>query len=327
MHRRQFLRGLGPAIFASGSIFRAAAQGRVPAHLGFIGGGSPAASADFLNEFRKGLANLGYDDPNTVRLDMLFAEGALDRIPALVADLEGRGVGVIVTHAQATVPTVRCRRTVPVIYEFSADPVSVGIAEELYRPLYNASGVTLLAAELNAKRLELLREIIPSGQRLAVVFNPLHPGEHLERAWISNRAQGLDFAVSYHPTPDRNALERTLALLTAEPPDSLLALSEGFIVQNRQPIIDCALQHRIPLISGWAVMADSGALLTYGPRLSESYRRTAAYVDRLLRGAKAADLPIERPSVLELVVNLETAGRLGLTMPTAILGGADRVIE
>jgi putative ABC transport system substrate-binding protein len=314
-------------VIASGSALGVAAQGRRPAHVGFIGGGAAAASHDFLGMFRDGLAALGYAEPTTLRLDPVFAERALDRIPAMVEELEHRGVDVLVTHAQATVPVVTSKRSTPVVYQFSADPTTVGIADSLAHPRYNATGITLLAAELNAKRLELLRDVNPDSRRLAIIFNPLHPGEHLERAWLDERSRTLGMEIAYFPTPNRDVLDHALNLLAREPLDGLLLLPDGLIVQNREPIIDFALRRRLPTLSGWAPMAEAGVLITYGPRLVEAYRRAAYFVDRILRGEKAAALPIEQPTVIELIVNLKTAKAIGLQVPPLLLTRANEVIE
>jgi putative tryptophan/tyrosine transport system substrate-binding protein len=181
--------------------------------------------------------------------------------------------------------------------------------------------------ELNTKRLELLRQISPDIRQIAVIANPLHPGVEKERGYSEATAQQLGFETSFFPTPDRSGLDRALGAIDVKKPQALLVLSDGFVVENRSLIIDFAMSRRLPVMSGWAVMANSGALCTYGPRLVESYRRTAYFVDRILKGAKPGDLPIEQPTVFELVVNLNSAKKLGITVPQSVLVRADRVIE
>jgi ABC-type uncharacterized transport system substrate-binding protein len=209
----------------------------------------------------------------------------------------------------------------------SADPVATGIAADLAHPLFNATGVTLMKAELNSKRLEFLHEFAPEVHRVAVIANPLHPGEERERANLGAQAEQLGIRISFYSTPNRAELDRALDAIRADPPQALIAFSEGFVVENRDTIINFAMSQRLPLISGWAVMAKSGALLTYGPRLVESYRRTAYFVGRILKGTKPSDLPIEQPTRFELVVNRKTADALGLTIPPSILARVDEVIE
>jgi putative ABC transport system substrate-binding protein len=328
MRRRRFLALLGSAALTPPSVMRAAAwQGDRPAHVGFVSGLDQAAAADFLSALRDGLAAHGYVEPRTLTMDLLFADYAPERIPALLEELERRRVDVIVTHAAATRSVVMGRRTIPAVYEFSADPVTLGIASDLAHPLFNATGISLMLAQLNSKRLELLHEILPDFRRVAVLSNPLHPGEQLERTDSETKARQLGLEIAFFPTPNRADLDRALAALDAGSPQALLVFSDAFVVENRQRIINFAMSRRLPIISGWAVMAESGALCTYGPRLFDSYRRVAYFVDRILRGAKPDDLPIEQPTVLELVVNLDTARTLGITIPPTVLARADRVIE
>jgi putative ABC transport system substrate-binding protein len=321
------------ALFAAGTLGLAGrgrgayGQQAQPHRVGLISGLDEAAAAGFIDNFRDGLRSYGYVQPRTITIDLLFANYVPERIPELVAEAERRRVDVIVTHAGATQPVVKARRSVPVIYEFSADPVTLGIAADLSHPLFNATGISLMLAETNSKRLELLREIKPDSRRIAVLANPLHPGEHLERKDSETKARQLGLEITYFSTPNREALDRAIEALDAEQPDGLLVFSDAFMVENRHEIINFAMGRRIPIVSGWAVMAESGALCTYGPRLSESYRRVAYFVDRILHGAKTPELPIEQPTVLELVINLNSAKILGVTIPPAVLAGTDRIIE
>jgi putative ABC transport system substrate-binding protein len=319
---------LGGTVIACATGMRAAAAPAArPARVGFISGLDQAAAADFITALRDGLAAHGYVEPSTLKLDLLFADYAPERLPALLDELERRKVDVIVTHAGATGSVVKGRRAIPAVYEFSADPVTLGIAADLAHPHFNATGVSLMAPELNGKRLELLHEIVPEIRRVAVVANSLHPGEQLERKVSETQARQLGIETSYFPTSNRAELDRALEGIAAEGPQALVLFSDAFIVENRRHILDFAMRRRLPVVSGWAVMAESGALCTYGPRLFETYRRTAYFVDRILKGAKAAELPIEQPTVLELVVNLKSARTLGLTIPPSVLVRADRVIE
>jgi putative ABC transport system substrate-binding protein len=214
-----------------------------------------------------------------------------------------------------------------VAYVFSADPVLAGIADSLARPGRNMTGITLMSAELNGKRLELLREILPRIGRVAILASPTHAGEDLERSNSLEMAQKLGITIQYFPTPNATELRGAYTSMAADPPQAIVVFPDPVTVANRQRIIDFASTLRIPVVSGWADFADSGALCTYGPRLTESYRRLAYYVDRILKGEKPADLPIERPTVLEIVINLKTAKALGIEIPAALIARADRVIE
>ena len=323
MRRRELLWLISSALV----VLPAATARATPARVGFVSGGDEKGAADFVTALRDGLAAEGYREPDTLSLVRRYADYSLERVPALVTELEQRRVELIVTHAAATPIVVKGERTVPVVYEFSADPVATGIAEDLAHPLLGATGITLMRAELNSKRLELLHEIAPGLHRVAVIANPLHAGEEREQADLEAEARRLGISVAFFATPNRAALDRALDAIGADPPEALVAFSDGFVVENRETIINFAMSRRLPVVSGWAVMAKSGALLTYGPRLVDSYRRTAYFAARILKGAKPAELPIEQPTALDLVVNVRSAKTLGIKIPPSILARADEVIE
>jgi len=297
-----------------------------PRRIGFISAANADEAAEFLNEVRADLARRGQAVPESIALDVRFAGGDLARIPAFVAELERSQAAVIVTHALATTIVVKAPRTVPVVYQFSADPVAAGVAADLAHPLYNATGVTLMLAELAGKRLEFLQQILPGMRRLGILANALHPGQERERAVVEDKARQLGFRTAAYTTRSEAELDSALAALGATPPEALLVLSDGFVTQHRRKIMDFALARRLPAISGWAVMAESGALLAYGPRLTDAYARVGYFVDRILKGAAPSSLPIEQPTTFELVVNLKTAKQLGVPIPQAVLTRADRVI-
>jgi putative tryptophan/tyrosine transport system substrate-binding protein len=323
MQRRNLLATLGLAIAVPWS-----APAARPARVGFLSGGDERGAESFVAAMLDGLHTEGYSEPGTITLERLYADYVLDKVPSLVAELQHRGVDLIVTHAAASPIVVRDKeRSVPVVYEFSEDPIEIGIAKDLAHPLFNATGITLMRAELNSKRLEFLHEFAPSVHRVAVIANPLHGGETNERADLAAKAQELGIRLDFFKTADRAELDRALAAIQADPPDAIVAFSEGLVVENRGAIIGIGNSLRLPVVSGWAIMATSGALFTYGPRLAESYRRTAYFVQRILKGAKPEDLPIERPTVLELVLNLKTARTLGLQVPQVLMARADATID
>ena len=324
MRRRDLPAAFGGVMVA---LRASTANSAAPARVGFLSGGDDKGAADFVAALRDGLAAEGYHEPGTLILECVYADYSLERVLALVAELERRSVDLIVTHAAAAPIVVKGYRTVPVVYEFSADPVATGIAADLAHPFFNATGITLMKAELNSKRLEFLHEFAPEAHRVAVITNPLHAGEEREREDLGAQEEQLGIQLAYFPTPNRAELDRALDAIAAGPAQALIAFSEGFVVENRDTIINFAMSHCLPLISGWAIMAKSGALLTYGPRLGESYRRTAYFVSRILKNAKPADLPIEQPTRFELVVNRKTADALGLTIPPSILARVDEVFE
>jgi putative tryptophan/tyrosine transport system substrate-binding protein len=222
---------------------------------------------------------------------------------------------------------LKVSETVPVVYVFSADPVLAGIADSLARPGRNMTGISVMSVELNGKRLELLREIMPQVKRIAIIASPTHAGEELERANSVEMAQKLEIAIQYFPTPSSSDLRRALTSLAVDPPEAIVVFPDPITFAGRREIIAFADTQRVPVVSAWADFAKAGALCTYGPRLVESYRRLAYYVDRILKGAKPSDLPIERPTVFELVINLKAGKALGLDILPSLLARADRVIE
>jgi putative ABC transport system substrate-binding protein len=172
-----------------------------------------------------------------------------------------------------------------------------------------------------------LHEIMPDVRRIAVLANPLHPGQLLERADSEAKARQLGIEIAFFPIPNRVELDRALDAIGADPPRAMVLFSDGFVVENRQHIINFAMSRKMPVVSGWSVMAQAGALCTYGPRLIESYRRVAYFVDRILKGARVVELPIEQPTVIELVINRNSAKTLGIAIPPSVLVRADEVIE
>jgi putative tryptophan/tyrosine transport system substrate-binding protein len=327
VRRRTVLSLLGGAAMLSPLRLRELRAQTKPARIGIVNPGDEAGSRPFLDDFRAGLSAIGYVDPDKLKMEVLFANNAFERISSLVEELERRRVDVIVTHGAATRRVIAAKRTAPAVFIFSSDPVSAGVAKSLAEPLFNATGISLMIAELNGKRLELLSEIAPGLLRVAVLANDAHPGEEIERAFSEVKARQLGLEIAFFPTRDREALERVLDGLSRSLPQAILLFPDGFIVQHRHRIIDFGLQHRTPVVSGWAVLAEDGALFTYGPSLADARQRIAYFVDRLLRGAKPADLPIEQPTAMELVINFQTARRLGLVFPPTLLVAANRIID
>jgi putative ABC transport system substrate-binding protein len=253
MKRREFISFVCGAVIVLPINLRAT-QALGPAHIGFVSGLDKSAAADFLNALRDGLAAHGYTEPGTLKIEERFADFKPDRIPSLVDELEQQRVDVIVTHAAATLPVATGQHHVPVVYELSADPPSLGLAADLAHPLHNATGISLMLVEMNGKRLELLHEIAPQITRVAVIANPLHPGMQLERHDFEAKGKQLGIAVSFFQTSNRAELDQALSRLADESPQALVAFSDAFIVDNKNYIINFAMSRRLPVISGWAVI-------------------------------------------------------------------------
>ena len=245
----------------------------------------------------------------------------------LANELARLPIDVLVTQGYATRTVVKAINSIPIVYVFSADPILAGIARSLARPGGNATGISLLSVELNGKRIELLREMLPQLQRVTVIANPAHSGANFELEACNNAGRQLGIAVRQALVRNPAELEESFAEIAAGKPGAITVVPDGLVIQKRQRIVDFAAGERIPVISGWKIFAESGALCTYGPRLTESYRRAGYYIDRILKGMNPAELPIERPTVFELVVNLKAAKTLDVTLPPSVLARADEVIE
>ncbi|MCA3325738.1 MAG: ABC transporter substrate-binding protein [Roseomonas sp.] len=297
---------------------------RPHARIGLLTAQRAASMEPFLPTLRAGLAAAGLVEGRNLTLETRFGDDDLSRVPALMEELVRLPVQVLLVQGAAVSVVVRARPPVPVVFVLSGNPVAAGIAQSLARPPVGFTGLTLLSAELNAKRLELLHDLRPGLRRVAVIANPDHPGETLERSQIFEMAERLGITISLYHTRSRAELDAAFAAMDA---DALCVFADGFVLQNREAIARFAIARRMPLISGWRAFAESGALITYGPRLAESYRRFAYFVDRILRGTPPEELPIERPSVFELVINQRTAAAIGVEIPLSLLARADLVIE
>jgi putative ABC transport system substrate-binding protein len=322
MKRRAFVAAMFATYVSPGLATRTLAKDYT---IGWLTAQQPSSLVPYVEAFRTGLAEFGYVEGRNLAIEYRYGDDAIERVPELAAELVRIPVDVIVAQGAAAFEIHNV--TVPVVYGISADPVSSGFADGLARPRGNMTGLTFMAVEMNGKRLELLREIIPGLRRVAIVGNPEHPGVHLERAFSEEAGRRLGLEISYFPTRNRDELAAAFAAMAEDPPQAISVLADGFAIQNRQEIIDLAMSRHVPVISGWPVFAESGALCTYGPRLTESYRRLAYYVDRILKGAKPDDLPVEQPTKFELVVNLKSAKALGITIPQSVETRADEVIE
>jgi len=303
------------------------AQAARPARVGWLTAQTPDSLAPFIKVFRTALASSGYEEGRNLDLVYRYGDNDQDRVPVLAAELVKLPVDVIVAQGAAVNIVAKLKLPVPVVYVVSGDPVSSGFATSLARPLNNMTGLTFMAAEFNGKRLELLREFKPDLARVAIMANPEHPGEHLERDYSTGVAKRLGLQLDYYSASSSRDLAARLDEIRASGPGAILLFADGWAIQNRLAIIDTGNALRIPVVSGWPVFAQSGALCTYGPKLTASYTRLAAYVDRILKGAKPADLPIEQPSVFQLTLNMRAARLLGITVPPSIQASADEIID
>jgi putative ABC transport system substrate-binding protein len=320
--RRLLATSLAASAFSAPALAQAG-----PVRIGWLTAQREASLATFIPALRTGLAERNLVEGRDIDILYRFGDDNLARVPDLLGELLRAQVRVVVVQGAAAASVVRARPPVPVVFVMSSDPVAAGLAESLSRPPPGVTGITFLSAELNAKRVELLRELRPDLARLAVLSNPIHPGEGLEREAVADAAARLGLAARFHQARTGGELSAAFGAIAAEDAQALAVFADGFALQNRDAIARFAIGRRIPCVSGWRAFAEAGALVSYGPRLDDSYRRLAHFVARILRGTPPEDLPIERPRVFELAVNLRTAAAIGAEVPTALLARADLVLE
>ena len=308
-----------------------AQQAAKPPRIGCLreGSASDAAAAPLVEAFRQGLRERGWLEGQNVAIEYRLAEGRRDRLPDLAAELVRLKVDVIFAPSTAaTVAAHNATRTIPIIMASFGDPVGRGIIASLARPGGNVTGLSY-SVELGivGKQLELLKEVVPKVSRVAVLGAPGHPqyGSQLREAKVASRSLGVQLQV----VEARGASEYDSAFgaMVRKRAEALLVLPDPVSFLNRRPHLDLAAKHRLPASYGSREFVDAGGLISYGPSLSDLWRRAATYVDKILRGAKPGDLPVEQPTKFELVINLKTAKALGLTIPQSVLLRADEVIE
>jgi putative ABC transport system substrate-binding protein len=326
MRRREFITLLGGA-----TAWPLAARAQQPATpvIGFLGSQSADQVADYMRAFRQGLKDAGYVEGETVTIEYRWAANQIDRLPALVADLARRPVAVIVAGGSpASMSAAKARAAIPVIFMVAEDPVRLGLVASLARPGGNLTGVNFFSAELAAKRLELLRELVPAAARVAVLLNPAEieiAAANLRDVETAARAMGLQIWALNAST--RDEIDDAFATFAGERPDALFISSGPFFSDRRVQLAHLATRYALPAIHGSRLYPEVGGLISYGASIADAYRQAAVYVGRILKGEKPADLPVVQSSKFDLVVNLHTAKLLGLTVPATLLSTADEVIE
>jgi putative ABC transport system substrate-binding protein len=327
MRRREFMFGLGGAAAVWPLPLRAQQQGRIP-RVGYLFSFVPSEGGHLWDACRKGLHDLGYVEGRSIVLEPRWAEGKHERLPALVAELVRLNVDVIVA---AATPASRAAKaataTIPIVIVAVGEPVRAGLVASLARPGGNVTGLGLLTPDLSGKRLELLREIVRNLSRVAVLMNPENPVSaiFLEETQAATRKLGVELQRVDARSPDE--IEPAFAAATARRADALIVFDDPALWSYRPRIVALSAARRLPAMYGLRDFVDDGGLMSYGPNRPDQYRRTAIFVDKILKGAKPADLPVEQPTKFDLVINLKTARALGLDVPPMLLARADEVIE
>lgn len=285
----------------------------------------PSANRDALLET---LREQGFMVGRNLVVESRFADGSRERLPALAAELVRLNVEVIVAErGQATRAAQAATTAVPVVMVASSDPVGTGIVAGLARPGGNVTGVTLASPEVSGKRLELLRELVPRARRVAVLLNDGDPGKVRELGLLQQAARGLELVVDPIPLKNTGALSASLAAVERARPDAVVVLADPVTLTARRALADFAAGRRLPAIYELAAFVDAGGLIAYGPNIRDVYRRAGFIVDKILRGARPDEIPVEAPTTFELIVNARAARALGLTLPGSIMLRATRVIE
>ena len=307
------------------------AQAQPPERVARIGWLAFASSprVEILGAFRQGLREAGWIEGQNCVIEYRLAEGRAERFPDLAAELVRLPVDVIVTASgePAILAAKRATTTIPIVMAISADPVGTGLVASLARPGGNVTGLSILAPEVAGKRLQLLKDAVPRTSRVAVLWNAAYPGKALELSETRAPAGALGIAVQSVEVRGPDDFAGAFSAIRKARPDALIAFADPLTNSVRERIADFALRNRLPMISEIRGFADAGGLMTYGPSVSDLARRAAIYVDKILRGAKPADLPVEQPTKFELVINLKTAKTLGQTIPPSVLFRAEQVID
>ena len=298
------------------------------ARIGFLEASSPSAIAARIEAFRQGLRELGYVEGKNVAIEYRYAEGNFDRLPALAAELVRLNVNVIVTGGPTAIPAAKAATTViPIVMAFDTDPVGSGFAASLAKPGGNITGLSTLAPELSAKQIELLKEIVPKLARVAVLGTASRPGSAHALREVENAAKALKVQVQFQDVVDPKGIDAAFLAARKGGADAVLVLGSPLFNANRMELTELASKSRYPVIYDRAEFVEAGGLMTYSVSLADLARRAATYVDKILKGAKPGDLPIEQPTKFDLVVNMKTAKALGIKIPNSVLAQATKVIE
>jgi putative tryptophan/tyrosine transport system substrate-binding protein len=285
------------------------------------------AVSPFLEAFRSGMRERGYDENRNLRIDTWWGEGSTERLQTMASEILNAQPEVFLTQGAALGAMLRAGVKKPIVFVISANPVEAKFVASYARPGGNVTGISLFDLEPFSKRLQLVREALPRVKRIAVLANPQHPGEQMELRVAQDGATKLGMTSRYFPVRTEAELERALADIAQGRDEAIVAFADAFIISYAERISAFSLKQRIPAISGWAVFAQRGNLMSYGPVITECYRRVANYVARIHKGASPGELPIELPTKLELVLNLKVAKAIGLAIPPSLLARADVVIE
>jgi putative tryptophan/tyrosine transport system substrate-binding protein len=328
MRRREFSTLLGGAATAS-TVWSSplGAQQKATPVIGYLGMLTPSLAAPSVAPVRQGLSETGYIEGQNLTIEYVWAEGRFDRLPALAADLVGRKVDVIVAgNPPAAQAAKNATSTIPIVFT-SGDAVGEGLVASLARPGGNLTGVSFLVVELNAKRFEMLSELVPQAKVIALLVNPNYPAtEHTVPA-VQEAAQAKGLQLHILKASTESEIDAAFAALVQRQAGALVVSADPFFNSRREQLVALAARHAVPAIYDWREVATAGGLISYGPSLTAAFRQVGIYTGKILKGAKPADLPVLQPTTFELVINLKIAKALGIEIPPKLRLSADEVIE
>jgi putative tryptophan/tyrosine transport system substrate-binding protein len=326
MRRREVISLIGCAV--SAWPLAARAQQKAMPVVGVLSSDSPGPAAANVAALRQGLSETGYVEGQNLAIEYRWAEGRYDRLPAFAADLVGRKVDVIVTSGATGIAAAKgATSAIPIVFLGGGDLVAAGLVASLSRPGGNLTGFSIFGFELNPKRLELLSELVPQAHVIALLVNPNQASTERQIRDVQEAGGAKGVQLSILKAGTESDIDLAFASLIQLQADALLVGSDPFLFSRREQLVTLASRHAIPAIYEWREFAAAGGLISYGTSLAGVFRQVGIYAGRILKGAKPADLPVQQPTRFELVVNLNTAKALGLTIPPSILARADEVIE
>ena len=316
------------ALLVASWISSYAQQPSKAARIAYFSASTAVSQSSRVEAIKEGLRTLGYKDGKDILIVQRYADGKLDRSAALAKELVGLGVDVIVTGGPAATRAAKhATATIPIVMAFDWDPVASGVITSLGRPGGNITGLSSLAPEITSKQLELLKEVVPNLERIAILENSAEPGVAQMRKQLDEAAGALKVRLQNLDVRTLNDLTSAFQAANKGRTEALLAITSFVLISHQGRIVELAQQNRLPAIYPWPEFVQTGGLMSYGANSEDLFRRAATYVDKILRGAKPADLPVEQPTKFEFIVNLKAAKQIGLTMPQKVLARADRVIR
>ena len=327
MDRRSFVNTAAGALLVRAVPAYAQPATKIP-RIGVLHPGTPASAPQSVEAFRQGLREHGYEEGKNIVVERRYTESRPERVAEIAAEFVRLKVDVIVTSLDVATAAVKQQtQMIPIVMAISIDPVATGFVSSLAHPGGNVTGLSTMSPELAAKRLELLREAVPGLSRVAIMWNTNVPGNLLEYKQAGDAARSMRLQLQSAEVSSVDDFERAFSALKTGGAQALIVAGSGLTSTNARQIASLAMKHRLPSMVSSRDRVDAGGLIAYGPNLAEMWRRATTYVDKILKGAKPGDLPIEQPSKFELIINLKTARALGLTLPQSLLLRADEIIQ